>query len=375
MINSWEELGLRVKEARASLGMTQVALAEGMEVDRTVVSKIEAGSRTVDTLELVKLAQVLQRPLSWFLQDPLPAVVSRRAHVGTPAKSSAWDRLLEELAQDVEQLIELECLQPPEPRAWPLPSIDDAERVAREVRAAAGLSEEEPAWDLVRLVERLGLYAFVLPAPAQKGSAGADGSYLSLQRGGVALINAAHDSGRRRFTLAHELGHHVLQDAYAPEWIIDDGATATEQAINAFAIHFLLPRAGILRRWQALKDAGPRHAAIHLGVEFGASWSALCAQLHRLQCISAAESDNLAKNLPGYAELAEQGLRIRDDLTPIPLIPPGYEAAVFRAARRAKLGRDRALELLRGAVLERDLPEPAQPPLAALAGDVKAFLR
>lgn len=48
---------------------------------------------------------------------------------------------------------------------------------------------------------------------------------------------------------------------------------------------------------------------------------------------------------------------------------------MVRAAKRAKLGRDRALELLRGAVLERDLPAPAPPPLAALAGDVTALLR
>lgn len=88
MINSWEELGLRVKEARESLGMTQVALAESMEVDRTVVSKIEAGNRTVDTLELVKLAQVLQRPLSWFLRDP---VTERPLRAGQKSKAPCSD--------------------------------------------------------------------------------------------------------------------------------------------------------------------------------------------------------------------------------------------------------------------------------------------
>ena len=41
-------------------------------------------------------------------------------------------------------------------------------------------------------------------------------------------------------TLAHELGHWICGDAY-------DGSTGDdhEKMINAFAIHFLAPRAGV----------------------------------------------------------------------------------------------------------------------------------
>lgn len=54
-----------------------------------------------------------------------------------------------------------------------------------------------------------------------------------------AVVNGDTDSGRRRMTLAHELGHWLCGDAY-DVWARDD----RERMLNSFAIHFLAPRAG-----------------------------------------------------------------------------------------------------------------------------------
>ncbi len=285
MAKSWEELGKRVMSARKEQGLTQVELAATLLVERTVVTKIEAGQRTVDSFELAQLARVLRRPIGWFVTDPPPSVVSRRAHREDLVRQE--DVQLETLVQDVEQLIELEVLQPVVISPSVIDAIAAAEPAAHEARQAAGLRVDEPAWDLVRVVERLGLYAFVLELNG--GSAAqADGSYVALKQGGVALIGAAGHSGRRRFTIAHELGHHVLSDQYAPEWVVGAGGTEREKVINAFAIHFLLPRPAVEQRWLEFKGGSdPRNAAIRIAIEFGISWSATCAQLQRLGCLSA----------------------------------------------------------------------------------------
>lgn len=348
--------------ARKSQGLTQIELAMAIGVDCTVLSKIETGERVMDALELARLAKALRRPIGWFVTDPPPSVVSRRA--GRKDVVRHEDIQLEALTQDVEQLIRLGVLHPASVEPASIDSIDSigaAEQAALQARRAAGLREDEPVWDLVRVVERLGLYAFVLELDGRE-SAEADGSYVALEECGVALINGLREGGRRRFTIAHELGHHVFEDEYDPDWVVGSDATEREKIVNAFAIHFLMPRAGVEQRWLQLQGGvDPRDAAIRLGVEFGLSWSASCAQLQRLGCLSTRQYENLLPQKPTTIDLYERELTLRNDVM-APLVPPGYAAAVLRALQQGRIGPNRALELLQGTVHERDLP--AKKPLS-----------
>ena len=362
---SWKVLGERIAEARREQKLTQLELAAHVRLDQTAITKMESGLRAVDSLELARLAETLRRPISWFVTAPPPSVVSRRAEREIARRE---DVELEALAQDVEQLVGLGVLQPAEPPTAPLSTLEATEAVAAEARRAAGLSATDPAWELVRVVEKLGLYAFVLPLDAAEGVV--EGSYVALARGGVALISGHASSGRRRFTITHELGHHVLADQYAPEWVVGAESSEREKVINAFAIHFLLPRAAVVQRWAQLDGAGdPRGAAITLGVEFGVSWSAACAQIHRVGCISAAQHEQLSRVNPTTLELVTRELVIRDDVG-APMVPPGYGAAVTRALSRGKIGPRRAFELLHGTVLERDLEPERMLPLEAMTAEL-----
>lgn len=367
MAKSWEQFGKRVLAARKESGLTQQELAAELNLDRTAVTRIETGLRAVDSLELAHLARVLRRPIGWFVTDPPPSVVSRRA--GRDELVRREDVQLETIAQDVEQLIGLGVLQPPSSPAASIASLSEAEAVALSTREAAGYALEEPAWDLVSRVERLGLYAFVLELE-RGASASADGSYIALARGGVALLGNAGDSGRRRFTLLHELGHHVLADEFAAEWVVGVGATDREKVINAFAIHFILPRPAAERSWQRLSGArDPRDAAIRIAVEFGVSWSAACAQLNRVGCLSEVQYEQLLHQPPTRFDLVERELSIRSDVD-APAVPPGYAAAVIRALRKAKIGPARAIELLHGTLSEQDLPHEKALSLDAITADL-----
>jgi Zn-dependent peptidase ImmA (M78 family) len=283
------------------------------------------------------------------------------------------DIQLESLAQDVEQLIGIGVLQPASIEPASIDSIGAAEQAALDARRAAGLREDEPVWELVRVAERLGLYAFVLKLEGPE-RVDTDGSYVALERGGVALVNGLLESGRRRFTIAHELGHHVSEDEYDPEWVVGSDATEREKIVNAFAIHFLMPRPAVEPRWSRLGGGtDPRNAAIHLGVEFGLSWSAVCAQLHRVSCLSASQYDELLPQKPGSVDLVERELTIRNDVTS-PLVPPGYAAAVIRALHQGKIGAERALELLHGTILDRDLPARKPLSLDAMKRELERLL-
>jgi len=363
MINSWKKFGERVAEARKAAGVTQKDLATSIGLDRTAVSKIESGTRHIDSLELAKIGDVLRRPVSWFMTSPSPMVVSRRE--AREGMEQSADVLLESLATDVEQLVEMKLLTPaPSP---PLNvSVDDvetAEQAALAVRSHLALPTQ-PLNDVVRIAEQLGLYVFVLELKEK-----VQGSYLALTRGGVALVQGTAPSGKRRFTAIHELGHHVLADEYSTEWI-KGGKDERERLISAFAVHLLLPRASARTRWEELDgDADPWNAAVHLGAEFGLSWSALCAQLKNLDLVSEQDRNELSRRPPGAIDFLERMLTLVD-MPKCPSIPPGYCSAVIKAFRGHRIGKQRALELLLGTVEPRDLPEQHEVPMNAMLDEL-----
>jgi len=67
---SWADVGDRIRQAREYLGFAQADVAEALGVSRPTISALESGKRKVSSLELKKLAQVLRRPVEYFLGAP-----------------------------------------------------------------------------------------------------------------------------------------------------------------------------------------------------------------------------------------------------------------------------------------------------------------
>lgn len=357
--SEWHELGARLAEARRAAGLNQGELATAVGLDRTAVTRIERGERKLDSLELARMARALARPIDWFLRPPVPAAVSRRESRDATQDSDA-DVLLDGLARDVALLIEVKTLAAGSidaPRV--LDGVAAAESAARDVRRSLGLPAG-PVWELQRVAERVGMFAFCLDLQSDS----LDGSYLRIADAGVALVNGRAPSGRRRFTLVHELGHHVFADDFSAEWIVGTDGDDRERLINAFVIHFLMPREDVVARWAALADdgAGLRTAGIVLGAEFGVSWTAVLAHLTTLRLIDESTRLRLESARPTRADYLENALILREDL-PAPSVPPRFAQAAVRAYRRHKIGRSRTIDLLRGTVSPADLPaEDLVPP-------------
>ena len=359
---SWREVGSRISEARRVLGLNQTQLGEPLGIDRSAISRIESGARAVDSLELSTIARTLNRPIDWFLRPRPPTVVSRKTALEREAPT-AGDLCLEDLVADVELLVELGVLGPfvdQRPgRRGRLRSPADSERLARVAREAAELADG-PVGEPIDAAERLGLLVFVLDLD----NPGFAGSYVALPGCGVALVDGTAPFGKRRFTIAHELGHHFLEDEY--DTFVDAPASKSqrEKLIDAFAVHFLLPRAPVTARFRAAVDAGEpvRAAALRLGWEYGASWTALCAHLKNLALVDEKTRKRLVSEVPGKAEFLELGLRL-PHRQPAPLLPAGFVRAVLAAYRARRLSPERAVEMLRGTIEPQELPrlEPFDP--------------
>ncbi|MCY3853186.1 MAG: helix-turn-helix transcriptional regulator [Gammaproteobacteria bacterium] len=62
----YQKFLVRLRQARAEAGMTQVELAKAVRRSQTWVSKCELGERRVDAVELEDIAKALGKPMEWF---------------------------------------------------------------------------------------------------------------------------------------------------------------------------------------------------------------------------------------------------------------------------------------------------------------------
>lgn len=363
-LDNWREVGQRVAAARAARGLTQSELADEISLQRTALAKVEAGTRTLSSLELVRLASVLSRPIESFVAESLPAVVSNRAPESESTRE--LDLIAQDFARDVQLLLDLDALKAVNQDHAGVPeTYEEIEQLAVDTRRAMG-SPDGPLLSMDAAAETLGLYVLIV----ELDPVGGEGAYVSLEGAGASVINGRQPSGRRRYTLAHEIGHHVMGDEYVTDWELDRPRDDTERRINAFAIHLLMPRQSIQRAWRDLGgQASPREAAIALAQDYRVSWSAVCGHLRNLSLIDRELADELRSTPPTKAEHLERGGVLYEDLVP-PRVSPRFTQAALRAFRANKITGERAVELLRGEITEEDLPPVDEVPLDALTGEL-----
>lgn len=68
-MSDWRTLGLKLKEVREYLNLSQQYVSDRTGIPRSAVSDIERGERKVDSLELKKLAGLYRKPVGYFLDE------------------------------------------------------------------------------------------------------------------------------------------------------------------------------------------------------------------------------------------------------------------------------------------------------------------
>lgn len=239
------------------------------------------------------------------------------------------DPHIDAFARDIELLIELKALPPVESRKPRVPdTLDEAEVLAADIRHELG-DPNGPMQNLPAATERLGLYV----ASVDLGQHLPDGAYVALEGAAATIVNGSHPAGRR-FTLAHELGHHVMADEYSTDWSVDQTKEDRERRINAFAVHLLMPRQSVVETWAAYGGyADPRDAMIRVAVKYRVSWTAACGHLQNLGVIDDDVENDLRRRPPTRSDLLERGLFIVEELAP-PSVSPTFAKAAFARVPR-----------------------------------------
>ena len=153
-------------------------------------------------------------------------------------------RVEAEVLQAVERRLELDEILGRGSNQWEVPIDEDIKTPEKAADFAEELRErwslgENPIPDVTELLEEKGLIVLMLDLPNKVSGLTC---FVERETGSpvpVIVVNRTHPLERRRFTLAHELGHRLFR-VVDKEGAQDD--RATEKAANNFAGSFLMQK-------------------------------------------------------------------------------------------------------------------------------------
>lgn len=240
----------RIQMARKALGITQTELASRVGVTRQAISSFELGAKQPEAPNMHRIAEELDQPIAFFVSKkdlstfgPLSARTYRAFGPSTNKRNDQCDVNAEWAMQIAAYLGEI--VNFPSPK---IPDIDassdhysesEIEEIAEQVRASWGLGVG-PIGNLTKLLESRGV--FVLDLAITAGNVNAF-SYWSGSQPFIILGSDKNTTAvRRRFDLAHELGHLVLHRGIGDEELkVKKKLDIIEAEANRFASAFLMP--------------------------------------------------------------------------------------------------------------------------------------
>lgn len=241
----------QVTLAREYRGYTQSALAAKIKgLSQANLSKYEKGINTLSENTLNDLIEFLEFPKSFYSKNIFSNVKS--AHYREKSGIQKKERISIEcsykfIGDIVDQMAK--SLDFPEFKFEQM-NVEDGYtpiEIAKNVRRKLKLEYDEPIKDINKILESNGIIVYELKAFDKF-----DGVSFFTQNGTpLIVINSEFPNDRKRFTLAHELGHIIMHTAF-PIPSFRDNKTIEKEA-NNFASEFLMPEIAIKNSLKKLK--------------------------------------------------------------------------------------------------------------------------
>jgi Zn-dependent peptidase ImmA (M78 family)/transcriptional regulator with XRE-family HTH domain len=338
-----QELGRRLRCLREGRRYTQEDVAGVLDISRSAVVQMEAGNRSIDSIELMKLSRELGfEPADLFAEEfheernPVLALFRKDSALANDKDLtyavSQWSGLcrqfttLEKVTGADRNFIGPVLYELPTPRnKWE--AIQQGNIIADYERNRLKLGSA-PVQDLPEIIEGQGVRVGVLPLDDS-----ISGLFMADEQNGLSvLVNSRHSEQRQMFSYAHEYGH-LLFDRQERGVVsrLNDRAEVMEVRANAFAAAFLMPEQGIQkflsgvgknldspqiqevydeeggaihaqRRREASLSAVQFYDVVHLAAYFGVSYESALWRLKSLKLIS----EEARAQLAAQSEIARE---------------------------------------------------------------------
>lgn len=240
--------GDRLKLARKKSGLSLRSLSDAVDnqVSAQAIGKYERGEMMPGSRALAAITKALRVSTGYLLSNQVEALesVEFRKLAATSAKERA--RVEAAVIERLERYLNIEKVLDLRSREWrvpqlkhrPLDHVEEAEELAVALRKAWQLGNN-PIPNMTELLEEHGIKVIIIPLPTTVSGLTClvrqrDSSVVSP----VIVVNREHTLEHRRLTLAHELGHRLIDEK---------SSVNHEKASNAFAGAFLVPREHLIQ--------------------------------------------------------------------------------------------------------------------------------
>ena len=333
----------RIRQARLAAGLTLGALGEKVCVSHTAIQKYEKGLLTPSSSQLLKLARACNIRTEYFFRthtvELLQPEFRKTSTFGKTAQEALKIKVIELVEKRVELLgafpeVPILAFAPPATLADHIATLDEIETFSDQVRSAWQLGMN-PIADLTDTLEGLGLLVIVV----EEENPGFSGLTAKARTDDgreypIVVVSKRWPGDRQRFTLAHELGHLLLEGRLA-------GGINEEKACDRFAGAFLAPRIAVHQLLGQQRHALEWQELYVLKHEFGLSMARWLQRAR--QCDVITDTTHLSM----FKRFSAKGWRKNEPGDPLPKEHPQlFDQLVYRALAEQYISESKAAELL-----------------------------
>ena len=332
-----KEIGNNLKRIRLLQNLSLEKAGELLHMSAPAVAKYEKGLITPNSEKLIEFADAYKVNVTDILKvynTPNMKFASFRKKQRLQGQNL---ELLKEIIQnkvaDYLEVIELNNTDAEmiKLKRFNCESIEDARNAADEFKKYYHLSLNQPMIDLINILENLGILVILIDNVDNKFS-DFDGLSEVVNSIPIIVLLKDEDGARQRFTIAHELGHLVLN--------IKNEKLNEERMCNQFAGSLLMPKEAVLKEFGVSRNRISYYELTTFKKEYKASMAAIIYRLKDLSIIS----ENLLKNL--YITFNIVGIKKNEPIKIEPEQSYQFEKIVHKLETSNIISLNKACELL-----------------------------
>ena len=277
-------IGKNLKRIRLLKNLSLKDAGNLLNMTATAISKYEKGEILPDSKKLVDFANaynVKSIELLKVYNVPKMKFTSFRKKKRLTGQNL---ELLEELIQDeiakYLEIIEMNNIDTDniKLKKYSCNNLEDAEKAANDFRNYIKISNKQPISDLINILENLGIIIIQIKNPDNRFDDFDGLSEIVNNIPVIVLLDGIKDGARQRFTIAHELGHLILN--------INNDELDEERLCNRFASSLLMPKEAIINEFGYSRRNINFFELTAFKNEFKVSYTAIVYRLKDLNIIS-----------------------------------------------------------------------------------------
>lgn len=331
-------IGNNLKRIRLLKNMSLKDAGSLLNMSTTAISKYEKGLIHPDSKKLIEFANAYNVKTLDLLKTYNNPEMKFNAFRKKKRLTGQNLQLLEEIIQNEVanylEVIELNNMEPENVKfkKFICNNIDDAEAAANKFRDSIEISSKQPISDLINILENLGIVIIQIKNPDNRFNDFDGLSEIVNNIPIIVVLDGIKDGARQRFTIAHELGHLILN--------IKSKNIDEERMCNRFASSLLMPKDAVINEFGISRRNISFFELKAFKEEYKVSYTAILYRLKDLNIIS----EYLYKNISIF--LSQKRLN-KDDPNPIiPEISHQFKRLVYKLETNEIITLNKACELL-----------------------------